>query len=178
MISRNSFSGPSSRPIAPKSSITTERSRIRSTTLSPNMVGSTETRKSTGWPPTVRRIRPSCGRRRSAMSRSAITLTRLVIANARCLGGGTISYSTPSPRIRILNSFSNGSKCRSLEWSLIASNSTMFSSLRTGALSAKASTLVRSRGPSFCSNRLAVSANSTSDSMSAISVSTLSPPTA
>ena len=46
--------------------------------------------------------------------------------------------------MRILNSFSNGSKCKSLAWSLIASSSTMFSSLRTGALSARASTLVRS----------------------------------
>ena len=32
--------------------MTTERSRIRMTTLSPNMVGSTLTRRSTGWPPT------------------------------------------------------------------------------------------------------------------------------
>ena len=37
-------------PMASRSSMTTERSRIRMTTLSPNMVGSTLTRKSTGMP--------------------------------------------------------------------------------------------------------------------------------
>ena len=113
------------------------------------MVGSTLTRRSTGWPPTVRRMRPSCGSRRSAMSRLAMTLMRVVMAKARCRGGGTISYSTPSARMRILNSFSNGSKCKSLAWSLMASSSTMFKSLRTGALSARASTLVRSSAPSL-----------------------------
>ena len=46
------------------------------TTLSPNIVGSTLTRRSTGCPPTVRRMRPSCGNRRSAMSRLAMTLMR------------------------------------------------------------------------------------------------------
>ena len=70
-------------PTVSKSSITTDRSRIRITTLSPNIVGSTLTRKSTGCPPTVKRIRPSCGMRRSAMSKSAITLMRVVMANAR-----------------------------------------------------------------------------------------------
>ena len=75
-----------------------------------------------------------------------MTLMRVVMAKARCRGGGTISYSTPSALMRILNSFSNGSKCKSLAWSLMASSSTMLSSLRTGALSARASTLVRSIG--------------------------------
>ncbi len=109
------------------------------------------------------------------MSRSAMTLMRVVMAKARCRGGGTISYSTPSDRMRILNSFSKGSKCKSLAWSLIASSSTMFSSFRTGALSARASTLVRSIGVPF-SIASTAAANSASCSMSAISVSTLSPP--
>ena len=50
--------------------------------------------------------------------------------------------------MRMRNSSSNGSKCKSLALSLIAISKTMFSSLRTGALSARASTLVRSIGPS------------------------------
>ncbi len=76
-----------------------------------------------------------------------------------------------------MNSFSKGSKCKSLAWSLIPSNSTMFKSFRTGALSARASMLVRSTGPPF-SRALAAAANASSCSMSAINVSTLSPPTA
>ena len=97
-------------PTASKSSFTTERSNTRITTHSPNIVGMTETRRSTGWPPSVNSIRPSCGRRRSAMSRLAMTLIRVVIAKAKCFGGGTISNSTPSALMRILNSSSNGSK--------------------------------------------------------------------
>ena len=120
-------------------------------------------------------MRPSCGKRRSAMFRSAITFTRVVMAKARWRGGGTISYSTPSERMRILNSFSNGSKCKSLACSRIASNSTMFNSFRTGALSARASTLVRSKVVLF-SIACTAAANSLSCSMSAINVSTLSPP--
>ena len=50
-----------SMPTLFRSSETTERSSTRMTTLSPNMVGSTETRRSTGWPPTVSSMRPSCG---------------------------------------------------------------------------------------------------------------------
>ena len=76
-----------------------------------------------------------------------MTLIRVVMAKARCRGGGTISYSTPSARMRILNSFSNGSKCKSLAWSLMAIRRTMFKSLRTGALSARASAPVRSSTP-------------------------------
>ena len=158
---------PSGMPTTSRSSMTTERSRIRMTTLSPNMVGSTLTRKSTGCPPTLSRMRPSCGMRRSAMSRSAMTLMRVVMAKARCRGGGTISYNTPSARMRILNSFSNGSKCKSLARSLIAINSTMFSSFRTGALSASASTLVRSTWSVFSTPR-PPRPDSASCSMSAI----------
>ena len=38
--------------------------------------------------------------------------------------------------MRMRNSSSNGSKCKSEAWSLIANNRTMLSSLRTGAESA------------------------------------------
>ena len=78
-------------PILFRSSWTTVRSRIRRTTLSPNMVGKVETRMSTLLPPMASWIRPSCGSRRSAMSRFDMTLMRLEIAGARCRGGGTSS---------------------------------------------------------------------------------------
>ena len=97
-------------PILLRSRLTTVRSSTRMTTPSPNIVGSVETRRSTGLPPMLSSMRPSCGSRRSAMSRFAMTLMRLAIAGARCRGGGTISYITPSTRYRILNSSSNGSK--------------------------------------------------------------------
>ena len=45
--------------------------------------------------------------------------------------------------MRMRNSSSNGSKCKSLACSLIAISSTMFSSLRTGALSARAVDVVQ-----------------------------------
>src|SRR5690242_15147065 len=57
----------SGKPSAWKSSCTLERSRMRSTTLSPHSVGMVETRKSISRPCTVVLMRPSCGRRRSAM---------------------------------------------------------------------------------------------------------------
>ena len=61
------------------------------TTLSPNMVGRTLTRRSIGWLLTFSSMRPSCGMRRSAMSRLAMTLMRLLMAGAMCAGGGIIS---------------------------------------------------------------------------------------
>ena len=42
------------------------------------------------------------------MSRLAITLMRVVIAKARCFGGGTISWSTPSALSRMRNSVLEG----------------------------------------------------------------------
>ncbi len=97
-------------PMRSRSRDTLARSSTRMTMLSPNMVGSTDTRRSTGLPPTTSSMRPSWGRRRSAMSRLDMTLIREAMAMAMCRGGGTISYSTPSMRYRILNSVSNGSK--------------------------------------------------------------------
>ena len=49
---------------------------MRITTASPWTLGSVTTRRSTWWPSIVRPTRPSCGRRRSAMSRSAMILMR------------------------------------------------------------------------------------------------------
>ena len=48
ITSRNERKISSGSPITSRSSMTTERSRIRITTLSPNIVGSTATRRSTG----------------------------------------------------------------------------------------------------------------------------------
>ncbi len=61
------------------------------TTASPNIVGSTLTRRSIGWLFTFSSMRPSCGMRRSAMSRFAMTFTRELMAAAMCEGGGIIS---------------------------------------------------------------------------------------
>ena len=81
----------SGRPMFSSSRETMLRSSTRSTTLSPNWVGRVETRKSMGRPPTLIWMRPSCGSRRSAMSRPEMTLMRDVTGRARCFGGGAIS---------------------------------------------------------------------------------------
>ena len=113
----------------PDRAMTTERSSTRMTTLSPNIVGSTLTRMSTGWPPTVSSMRPSCGSRRSAMSRFGHHL------DARGDGEGQV------PRRRHhfvqhavgldadLELVLERLECMSLAWSLIASSSTMFKQL-------------------------------------------------
>ena len=93
------FSRSSSRkPTLSKLNCTLPRSNTRITTLSPNMVGNTATRRSTGALFKFNSMRPSCGRRRSAMSSFAMTFTRLTKAIAKLGGGGVISYSTPSMR--------------------------------------------------------------------------------
>ena len=92
----NDSSSASEKPTSSRSSEMTERSSTRITTLSPKMVGRVETRRSTGLPPTTRSILPSCGSRRSEMSRFAMTFMREVMGSARCFGGGVISYSMPS----------------------------------------------------------------------------------
>ncbi len=67
-------------------------SSSRSTTFSPKIVGSTETRKSISLlPVSFSLMRPSCGMRRSAMSSDAITLMREVIAFLSLIGGCMIS---------------------------------------------------------------------------------------
>ena len=83
MAARNFDIMSSSMPTFSRLRLTTLRSSTRMTTHSPKMVGSTLTRKSTACPPTISSIRPSWGMRRSAMSRLAITLIRVVMANAR-----------------------------------------------------------------------------------------------
>ena len=73
------------------SSISCSLSRRRSTTFSPNRVGRQETRKSISllWPWSLIRIlmRPSCGRRFSAMSSLAMIFRREMIASLNFMGG-------------------------------------------------------------------------------------------
>ncbi len=68
------------------------------TTLSPWSVGRVDTRRSSRRPSSPMRMRPSCGRRRSAMLSSAMILIREVIAALRRFGGVSASNSTPSIR--------------------------------------------------------------------------------
>ena len=130
-------------PILSRSRPTLVRSSTRMTTLSPNMVGSTLTRMSTGLPPTFSSMRPSCGSRRSAMSRFDMTLMRLSD------GGGEVprrrdhlvqhavargSASCTRPRTARSGCPRRGPGC--------AISSTMLMSLRTGAELAISSTVV------------------------------------
>jgi hypothetical protein len=68
------------------------------TTRSPDVVGMVEMRTSTSDSPRRSVARPSCGRRRSAMSILPMTLMRLMTASWYFLGGASMSYSTPSMR--------------------------------------------------------------------------------
>ena len=88
-------------------SMALEGSRIRVTTFSPNSVGQVLTRKSMARFLESRILmRPSCGTRRSAMSRRDMTLRRATILTASCTGGSATSLSTPSMRVRMRNIFS------------------------------------------------------------------------
>ena len=91
-------SGWALKPSTAKSSTTLSRLSRRSTTLSPCMVGTVETRMSRSLPCTRISIRPSCGRRRSAMLSRAISLIREITAGDSCTGGASVSCSTPSTR--------------------------------------------------------------------------------
>ena len=62
------------------------------------LAGMLETRRSIGTPRIASLIRPSCGRRRSAMFRRAMILTRDTKAARNRAGGGSISIKTPSTR--------------------------------------------------------------------------------
>ena len=74
-------------------------SRMRMTASSPCALGMIETRKSMVLPRTRSRKRPSCGTRFSAMSSSAITLMREMIALCEALAIGRLAgCSTPSMR--------------------------------------------------------------------------------
>jgi hypothetical protein len=96
-LRKRSIAGPSN-PSDSKLSGTPPLSRIRITTLSPCIVGMVETRRSISLPETLSLMRPSCGRRRSAMSSEAMIFTREITAAERRRGGDSTSCSTPSIR--------------------------------------------------------------------------------
>ena len=75
-------------------------SRSRSTTRSPLAVGMVETRTSIARPAMRSVMRPSCGKRFSAMSSEAMTLMRETIAGCSPRRGSTTSRKAPSTRKR------------------------------------------------------------------------------
>ena len=107
-------------------------SRIRNTTFSPKRPGSVLTRKSTTCWRKLRRIRPSWGNRRSAMSRSAMILKREVTAGTRFFGRLSIVRKTPSWRKRTSIPSCWGSTWISLAPPLMASAKMRFTRLKTG----------------------------------------------
>ena len=68
------------------------------TRLSPCRVGTVETRRSINLPWLRNWIRPSCGRRRSAIFILAMILTREITAAVERAGGASASLSAPSMR--------------------------------------------------------------------------------
>ena len=89
------------RPSSATSRSTLARSSRRSTTRSPAAVGTIETRTSTSRPPTRSAMRPSCGSRRSAMSRPAMIFTRDTSAACMLSGGaGEAGRRDRSPALR------------------------------------------------------------------------------
>ena len=68
------------------------------TGLARMIVGSVETRRSISRPRTLSLIRPSCGRRRSAIFNFAMSLIREIIAARSWFGGGSMLCRTPSTR--------------------------------------------------------------------------------
>ena len=110
-------------------------SRIRSTTRSPWPDGMVETRTSTARPAILRLMRPSCGRRFSAMSSRDITLMRDTTSGATARLDCSTSRSTPSTRKRTTRRFSNGSTWMSEAFSLTAWVSTALIRRMMGASS-------------------------------------------
>ena len=75
-----------------------DESRIRMTMFSPNAAGSVATRRSMCLSSSSSEMRPSCGIRRSAMSRSERIFTREATAGTEASGMIAASRSTPSMR--------------------------------------------------------------------------------
>jgi len=88
---RKSFMLAGSKPSFSRSMLRFVLSRMRMTIFSPKIVGSEFTRRSMVRLMTLILMRPSCGTRRSAMSRSAMILSREVMAALNLYGGAIIS---------------------------------------------------------------------------------------
>ena len=86
------------RPVWSSRGTVSARGRMRITTFSPCSAGRVEMRASTGAPSTDSRARPSCGRRRSAMSSPLTILMRLTTASEADRGTVMTSRSRPSTR--------------------------------------------------------------------------------
>ena len=89
-------------PTASSVSLLPDLSSRRSTARSPWALGRVETRTSMARVPRRRLMRPSCGRRFSEMSSSAMILRRLMSAACRARLGCTTSRKVPSTRKRTL----------------------------------------------------------------------------
>ncbi len=111
------------------------RGSSRMTTFSPCSVGSVEMRASTVMPSTTSFARPSCGRRRSAMSRPDTILIRLTAAAVAFFGTVMTSRSSPSTRYRMRRSPACGSTWTSLARARTASARTTSTSRTIGAAS-------------------------------------------
>ena len=97
-----------------------ELSRMRMTIFSPHTVGNVATRRSIWRPSWVTEMRPSWGRRRSAMSMADMILSREMTPSWMPRSARCISWSTPSMRNRTVSCRSPGSMWMSLALSLIA----------------------------------------------------------
>ena len=105
---------------------------------SPCAVGTVATRMSTSLPAIFRRIRPSWGRRFSAMLRPAMILTRATMLGWWALGARFTSCNTPSTRLRMITSLSPGSTWMSLARSFEALKIRLLTKRMIGASSAEA----------------------------------------
>ena len=117
------------------------------TTPSPWTLGSVTTRRSTWWPSIARPTRPSCGMRRSAMSRSLMIFMRDTTPATMRRGTVVEVLSTPSMRKRTPISLPSGWKWMSdvpcsTAWAMI-----WLTSLMTGASSADSRRSTISAGP-------------------------------
>ena len=90
--------------------ISTLGSKTRTTIFSPNAVAMLDTRSSTSRSARWVLIRPSCGRRRSAMFMPASTLMRETTAPCTESGSVSMSCRMPSIRNRITASLARGSR--------------------------------------------------------------------
>ena len=96
------------------------------------MPGSEEKRRSTVRPWVMTWMRPSCGRRRSAMSRCAITFRRETIAGCSSTRGDMTSYRIPSILKRMRDLLREISMWMSLALSWMARWITALTMLMTG----------------------------------------------
>ena len=117
----------------------------RITMPSPWTEGIVTTRMSTAWPSTFSPTRPSCGTRRSEMSRSAMIFTRETTPATIRRGIDVVSLSTPSIRKRTRMSRPSGSKWMSDAPSSTAWAMIELTSLMTGASSADSRMSVTAR---------------------------------